>query len=602
MVEFKKESLEVMKYTDLVKLAKEHNVFRRYAPKIELVEKLMALCESPAETLNDISMPSFMENDETGSDEGDAENTLPHEGTTECRKGSTSDSKPDKVSCSSPRVPLLDQEKNLNRHSSVFKSQSPMNKSRSGTPQSLRKSLAGPAKPAIIGKKLRRQGAFEVDDTTAASSPSVQAITRRLTRQRTFEVEEVSGLKIKREGTFEIGKGTKELETSVARTQILRREDTFEITELKTDSKEKIDNLQPHNLRREGTFEVENTSFTKKPSHGSISTSCSVSISKPRETINRLSQSKQPARTSLKSPYQLRRASAHTPSSVKTIDKNVTEQSVPRRFITSRIKPMASSPGIKSPAIKSKIPSVINQIERNKAEVSAKKVVEATAEKPILAKKIPDFSAIHKRMFSKMESLVDSRQKVIDKANSMQKSQQKFGNSKRSPPNTRVVRKLLSPKAGKSKLVGVKSRLPTPKSKIPSPKSKPPTPKSQLFVPQSKLNTPRAKAAFQHVASEYASNIVSIQKRPSIGSLIPGVSKLQSPKFEARGKSTKTHFGFTKTEPSRKEALKASIMEKKPLKRSSPMAKAKKALQTVRLNKRFELQMKHRIAQQEHGN
>lgn len=50
---------------------------------------------------------------------------------------------------------------------------------------------------------------------------------------------------------------------------------------------------------------------------------------------------------------------------------------------------------------------------------------EATAEKPVQSKKIPDFNAIHKRLFDKMESLVDSRQKVIDKASSMQKSQLK---------------------------------------------------------------------------------------------------------------------------------------------------------------------------------
>lgn len=123
----------------------------------------------------------------------------------------------------------------------------------------------------------------------------------------------------------------------------------------------------------------------------------------------------------------------------------------------------------------------------------------------------------------------------------------------------------MSPKAGKSNLTGAKSRLPTlkaklptlkaklptPKSKLPTPKTKLPTPKlelpttktqlptpkSKLLSPKSRFATPRSKAAFQQVASEYASNIVCIQKRPSINSLVPGVSKLQSPKFEAKGKS-----------------------------------------------------------------
>lgn len=135
------------------------------------------------------------------------------------------------------------------------------------------------------------------------------------------------------------------------------------------------------------------------------------------------------------------------------------------------------------------------------------------------------------------------------------------GNMKRSPPNTRVVRKLLSPKAGKNKLAGGKSKIPTPKSKLPTPKTKIPTPKSKLPTPKVKLPTPksklpspksrfatpRARAAFQHVASEYASNIVSIQKRPSVGSFIPGVSKLQSPKFEAKGKSEKSFFDLLHT-------------------------------------------------------
>ncbi|KAJ1529610.1 hypothetical protein ONE63_006378 [Megalurothrips usitatus] len=134
---------------------------------------------------------------------------------------------------------------------------------------------------------------------------------------------------------------------------------------------------------------------------------------------------------------------------------------------------------------------------------------------------------------------------------------------RQSPPKGKVVRKLLSPKAGIPKLLSPKPTLP-------------------------------------RIASSYASNVVSIQKRPSIGSSIPGIAKLQlpAPKITPKVNAASSNFGFKKVEPTRKDALKASVLGRKPVKRNSPMAKAKQALQTVRLNKRFELQMKHRLAQQ----
>lgn len=562
MVEFTREVLEVTKYSDLVKLAKKHDVWRRYALKTELIDKLMALCETTVEAINDVSIPSFMANDESVSDEDecDAENTLPLKSSVQDRKGTNVHLEPREVSYSSPRVPLLDQGKNLNCFSSVSDSDSPTVKCRLRTTKVLEKSLA---KPSFNDQKQKRQGTFELENISTRSAFRDQPTTRRLTRT----VQEDTGHKMKREGTFDVESKVEKVESGVKKTKAsslsqtkkLRREGTFEITEVETSPEEKPSVSQSSSLKREGTFEIENSSITRRPS--GVLNSATLAV---------------PPRSSMKSPCQMKRNSTATPGSVRS-------------------------------AFKSRIPSVVKEIEKKKSEVSAKKIAEASGKKPV--RKIPDFSAIHKKIFHQMESLVDARQRVVDRALSMQKSQQKSC-TKRSPPNRKVARKILLPEDGKHKLAGAKSRLPTlksqiptAKSKLPTPKSKIPTPKPKLATPKSTLPTPRTKAAFQRVASEYASNIKCIQKRPSIGSLIPGVSKLYSPKFEARGNfvAGTSQFGCPKMEPSRKEAMKASVMGKKPVKRSSPMAKAKQALHSVRLNKRFELQMKHRLAQQEQG-
>ena len=51
--------------------------------------------------------------------------------------------------------------------------------------------------------------------------------------------------------------------------------------------------------------------------------------------------------------------------------------------------------------------------------------IAGASSKTVAAKKAPEFNTIHKRLFGKMESVVDSKQKIVDRANSMQKSQQK---------------------------------------------------------------------------------------------------------------------------------------------------------------------------------
>lgn len=602
---FDKEKLESFKYADLVKVAKEHDVYRRYAPKIELIEKLLAKSEPVVETLNDVSMPSFMQEDESESEEIDSEGVMP---LTELNSEDVYVKEKVVKGVSSPCAPLID-------------------KNKTGNPQILRKSLAGPPKPTFNsrrtkreissetgektekenekseisarratrqrtfnspdkgngnkrqcmkrdgtygvddegisnvtrGKRLKREVTFEVLDETVNSGSCVEGSTpvpQKMRREGTFEVkehtsEELTGnresQRLKREGTFEVKEHTSEL-TGNRDSQRLRREGTFEVKE---NVPHQIDSSHFRRLRREGTFEVENTSASK------IDQLALKPKLTPRTSSKRISDMKQAARMSRGSPHQPKRISVSTPSSVKPLPPH-SAQSVPRRFITSRNRTI----DLASPAPLSKIPSVINEIEKKKAEVSVKKVEAILNGKPVVGKKAPDFNAIHKRLFGRMESLVDSKQKVINKANSVQKNWL----GRQSPPKGKVVRKLLSPKAGIPKLLSPKPTLP-------------------------------------RIASSYASNVVSIQKRPSIGSSIPGIAKLQLPAPKITPKvnaatAASSNFGFKKVEPTRKDALKASVLGRKPVKRNSPMAKAKQALQTVRLNKRFELQMKHRLAQQ----
>lgn len=257
--------------------------------------------------------------------------------------------KPKRASYSSPRNPLIDKEKNFNRCSSVIGSLSPMVKSKPNTPQALRKSLAGPAKSTIKNQKLRREGTFEIETKSTVSAAPDPSSTRRMTRQQTFEVEE-SDNKMKREKTFDIETNSKVVQetvqikqrSTVSHTRMLRREGTFEIAEVKLDAEQILDNSQSCSLRREGTFEVEETSNTKRISRVMNRKSCANS------------------------------AGPTTPYDKSVNRKSVNGKSVPRRFITSRVKPVGPSPGTKSPAIKSRIQSVVNQIEKNKLEVSAK--------------------------------------------------------------------------------------------------------------------------------------------------------------------------------------------------------------------------------------
>ncbi|XP_026285284.1 uncharacterized protein LOC113211187 [Frankliniella occidentalis] len=599
MATFDKGVLESHKYADLVKLAKENGVYRRYAPKAELIEKLLALNESPPETLSDVSMPSFTddESDSETSKHG-TENTSPHDKTVKPNltwQHEEQLNKRSKVATFSPRHPLSEKKRFLNSSSISLKNESPTIYScKSDNSQPLRRSLAGPAKSINTG--VKRGKCLKTTEIERKPKPSPDPASRRITRQRTFDTyahEPTQSHQMKREGTFEVIEDKEEACNKKASSHSMRREGTFEVENLKSLTKtssntrtskltrestfEVEDNaqtVQSHTLRREGTFEVEEVKNSTNDSHKSklrregtfeVDTVSNLPAemklrsrsSNARLTPSCVSETKKPARGSLRTPYQPKIISVATPSSIKCTfgyqRQNITSRARVQE-LTSSAKRLSGS--------KSKIPSVINEIQRKKAEVSTQKMAStSTGFKPTLAKKAPDFNAIHNRLFDKMESIADSVQKVKDRAFSSQKLQVKSG--KKSPPKAKAVRKLLSPKVGKSKLVS-------------------------------------PKPLFQNIGSAFASKVVSIQKRPSTGSVITGVSKLQSPKPEQNIKRNgfASNFGFTKAEHSRKEAFKASVMGRKPMKRNSPMSKAKHALNTVRLNKRFELQMKHRIAQQ----
>lgn len=598
-----RETLASAKYTEVVKLAKERDVYRRYATKAELIDKLMALQEAPVETLNDVSMPSFTESDDTESDGAthDVENASPDKSPASTKNEGSKG----KLS-SSHRPPLSINGRNIDMNSK----KSSLNATRV-TPQQVRRSLAGPARkshrvkhqedtkssPQITGGQTIRQVTFDVDNKQIdVSIPKRSETSRKLRREGTYELDgsktesdvtvtsKTRIRKLRREGTFEVEE--KAVASDMVGNHQIRRDGTFEVDESKSNGPT---NPRKGKLKREGTFDLPNDSPNMKAKV------------QPITKITRSSISHQQGRNSSKSPFVRQRVSIATPSSVKTIGKATNELSVPRRFITSRAKPAE----LASPfsGTKSKIPSLINDVQRKKAAVSAKKMSDATGGKPARGKKAPDFQAMHQKLFDKMESVVDSRQKVLDKANSMQKMQA----IKRSPPKTKVVRKLLSPKIGKCKLQSPKIG----KSNLQSPKIG----KSNLQalkIGKSNLQSPKIGKSNLHSprpifpqSSVFSSHLVAIQRRPSVGSTIPGVTKLQSPQMRPGSKVTKTvtdgqtnPLVFTRTEPSRKEALKAAVMGKKPLRRNSPMSKAKHALQSVRLNKRFELQMKHRLAQQ----
>ncbi|KAK3924173.1 hypothetical protein KUF71_012257 [Frankliniella fusca] len=587
--------LESFKYADLVKLAKENGVYRRYAPKAELVEKLMALCERPIETLSDVSMPTFTD-DETDSEKSTQgiENTSPvkediKQNLTR-RRGEENTKKKVKVVTLSPRSPLLEKERYLNNSSVAPENEaSVILSSNVCDSQPMRRSLAGPAKSTV--GRAKRGKLLKNCEIEKKQDASPEPTARRMTRQNTFDIDTAqpfqshrkkrggtfavqdseegkechqtsSKCSVKREGTFEVDHTeNKKITQSSSRPHKLRRESTFEVQDI-------IKPTRSVSLRREGTFELEDTQNlqndvqkTKPKREGTFEVEPKAT-SEVKKLANYISETKKTTRGSLGTPLQSKRLSAATPMSVKTsfgaTRLNITSHSRAQELVSS---------GKRLSGSKLKIPSVINEIHRKKAEVSAQKRAGTSAGyKPIQARKVPDFSAIHNRIFDKMESIADSIQKVKDKAFSSQKHHP-VKSGKKSPPKAKAVRKLLSPKIGKTK-----------------------------------LSSP--KPLYHSTASAFASKVVSIQKRPSTGSSIPGVSKLLSPKpvFNPKSNGVSTKFGFAKVEPTRKEVLKASVMERKPMKRHSPMSKAKQALNTVRLNKRFELQMKHRIAQQANQN
>lgn len=644
MVFFERANLEASKYSDLVKVAKENDVYRRYAPKAELVDKLLALNE--VQDLNDVSMPSFMENDDSETDlvDQDSESAVPentaNKSESPIQRGRKTRKKiTDSVSTSdtvSPRLPLSEKAKGANSRTSAIRAESSV--IRKGSPQPRRSSLAGPVRRSLAGpakkgntkathgRRLKRQNAVETmnAENSTEGSPAAPRLTRQRThdadnlknmkRQGTFDVEQADTARngLKRQGTFDVEPSDCDLKSTddvcSAPSRKLKREGTFEIENIPQAKEEEVsNNCQTGRIRREGTFEVESSSTSKDSfSISECQTPAIVSPQAPKPVSNSISQA---ARRSLRSPFpSAGRLTVGTPRSSAKVPVSSIRQSATRRFITSRARPIETLPAAtRTSASKNKIPSVINEIERKKAEVSAKKAIDISERN-----KKPDFKKIHERLFAQMENIVDSRQKVIDRANSVQKIQ--MGQHGPRDGNSKVVRKLLSPKAGKSKIPSPKAG----KSKLPSPNagiSKLQSPKAGI----SKLPTPRTKPIFKHVASAFASHVVAIQKRPSFGNTISGVSKLQSPrlnlpsfvsktqspKFSAQQKSTgnvgttTNRFGFTKApEISRKEAMKASVLGKKPIKRESPMRKAKQMLHSVRLNKRFELQMKHRFAQQ----
>lgn len=279
---------------------------------------------------------------------------------------------------------------------------------------------------------------------TSDQEASRKPISRRITRQRTFDIEESGGKicppnqeetpnlaeahNLKRDGTFDV---------ESKNTPNLRREGTYEIESPEAGVESRRSSSRTNNLKRDRTFELDSSFKTRNMAE--IDTPGEKGLNPPLVEI-RVSHHKLPERTSIRSPLLLRKNSIASPSFESKIDKSKLEKSIPRRFVTTHPK---------------RSPSLMADVQWKKELVSAKskpfmhillcfvialhsfnkghiilcksffllEIADATGEKNSVVKKAPDFNAIHKRLFGKMESLVDSRQKVLDRANSMQKCQ-----------------------------------------------------------------------------------------------------------------------------------------------------------------------------------
>ena len=286
----------------------------------------------------------------------------------------------------------------MNAEIAVIRIDSPaVVKSKSGTPQPLRRSLAGPvvaSKPKLTTKrrKLKRQTAVD-QGSGEKFSEGVLSPACRLTRQRTYDRDpskggtnetltlkrqgtfDVDSSNLKRQGTFEVKEPSTEGESADAvpasRSRKLKRDGTFEVDKKTNEVQEVTLNPRSCKLRREGTFEVENSSISTvstSTSESKVGVAFRTSAAKTR--LSRLSQTKQPERRSLRPSGRFSHA---TPGSAKAVVKTTCEQSASQRYFTSRPQAIEIlSSGSKISANNSKIPSVISEIERKKAEVSAK--------------------------------------------------------------------------------------------------------------------------------------------------------------------------------------------------------------------------------------
>lgn len=255
------------------------------------------------------------------------------------------------------------------------------------------------SKPKLItkGRKLKPQAAVDKGSNEEKSVQAVQSPARRLTRQRTYDadpptVDKGSGnltLKrqrtydvdipdsdshsLKRQGTFDIEQANTEgkaaHEVPSLRSRKLKREGTFEVDKNVQEVEGLSNNVHTRKLKREGTFDVEISSTSKDStttSEAKTTDAILKSTSKPR--LSRRSQVKE-QRQSLRPSGRFSTGTGSSKADMKTAN----EKSAPHRFFTSRARPIEiMSSGAKTSASKTKTPSVLNEIQRKKAEVSAK--------------------------------------------------------------------------------------------------------------------------------------------------------------------------------------------------------------------------------------